>query len=240
MVVLNLGCGSRTSPLCVNIDWSPYLRLKQSRVGTALALTMLRGERRRRFLALEGTVVVHDLRRPLPAADGSVDAVYHSHVLEHLDRNRVGPFLTEVRRVLRVGGVQRVVVPDLEIRCRRYLAHLEACAEHPEKAPGHDAIIGEIVEQMVRREAVGTANQPPLRRFVENLVFGDARRRGETHQWMYDRVNLAAVLDEAGFRDITLQQHRTSAIPGWEEIALDEGEDGGEYLPGSLYMEARK
>ena len=240
MVVLNLGCGSRTSPRCVNLDWSPYLRLKQSRLGTALAPKLLRGERRTRFIALEGTVVVHDLRRPLPVADGSVDAVYHSHLVEHLDRNRVAPFLAEVRRVLRVGGLHRVVVPDLEVRCRRYLGHLEACAENPDLIRDHDACIGEIVEQMVRREAAGTAGQPPVRRFVENVLLGDARRRGETHQWMYDRVNLAAALGEAGFRDITVQQHRTSAIPGWDEIALDEREDGGEYLPGSLYMESRK
>ncbi len=240
MVVLNLGCGTRTSPRCVNLDWSPYLRLKRSPLGTALALATLRGERRRRFTALDETVVVHDLRRPLPVADGSVDAVYHSHVLEHLDRDRVAPFLAEVRRVLRVGGVHRVVVPDLEVRCRRYLAHLDSCAGHPEMAPGHDAYVGDILEQMVRREAHGTAQQPPLRRFVENLLLGDARRRGETHQWMYDRVNLGVALADAGFREITVRDHRSSAIAGWDEIRLDEGEDGEEYLPGSLYMEARK
>lgn len=240
MVVLNLGCGSRTSPRCVNLDWSPYLRLKRSRVGNGLAMVALRGERRRRFAALDESIVVHDLRRPLPIDDESVDAVYHSHVLEHLDRDRVGPFLAEVRRVLRVGGLHRVVVPDLELRCRRYVAHLDACADDPEMAREHDGYVGDIVEQMVRREAVGTAQQPPVRRFVENLVLGDARRRGETHQWMYDRVNLAVVLAEAGFDDITLRDHRSSAIPDWDQIALDEGEGGAEHLPGSLYMEARK
>lgn len=239
-VILNLGCGSRTSDACVNIDWSPYLRLKKSRVGARVAPLVLRGERRERFAALDGNVVVHDLRKRLPIEDNSADAVYHSHVLEHIDRHQVGFFLAEIRRVLRPGGVQRIVVPDFELACRRYLADLDDCAERPEAVADHDRSVGAIIEQMVRREASGTGEQPPLRRLAENVVFGDARRRGETHQWMYDRVNLASVLAEAGFRDVRVVDHRTSSIPGWDRIRLDELDDGAEYKPGSLYVEAVK
>ena len=203
-----------------------------------MAPVMLRGQRLERFADLDDNVVVHDLRRPLPVADGSVDAVYHSHVLEHIDRHLVGAFLGEVRRVLRPEGVHRTVVPDFEAACRRYLAHLDACATDPGAAAGHEAYIGAIIEQMVRREGVGTRQQPPLRRSAENLLLGDARRRGETHQWMYDRVSLPLVLSEAGFRDIRVVDHRTSAVPGWDAIRLDQREDGEEYVPGSLYVEA--
>ncbi len=107
-------------------------------------------------------------------------------------------------------------------------------------AADHDEYVGHLIEQCVRREAIGTSQQPPLRRFVENLLLGDARRRGETHQWMYDRVNLSVALDEAGFRDVAVKDYRTSAIPGWDDIALDERDDGEEYIPGSLYVEAVK
>ncbi len=31
--MLNLGCGTKTSPYVVNIDWSPYQRLHQNIVG---------------------------------------------------------------------------------------------------------------------------------------------------------------------------------------------------------------
>ena len=237
-VILNLGCGSRTSPWCVNIDWSPYLRLKRSRVGSMVAPVLLRGERRERFAALAGNVVVHDLRRPIPVDDGSVDAVYHSHVLEHIDRDLVAGFLAEVRRTLRPGGVHRIVVPDLEAATRRYLAHLDACASDPAAAVEHDGYVGAVIEQMVRRESTGAAGQPRLHRAVENVLFGDARRRGETHQWMWDRMNLAVALADAGFRDARVLDHRTSAIPGWDSIRLDELEDGRAYKPESLYVEA--
>ncbi len=40
----------------------------------------------------------------LPVQDESVDVLYSSHMLEHLDRYEVGCFLSEARRVLKVGG----------------------------------------------------------------------------------------------------------------------------------------
>ncbi|MEM9703666.1 MAG: class I SAM-dependent methyltransferase, partial [Planctomycetota bacterium] len=58
-------------------------------------------------------VLAHDLRDPLPFEDGAYDFVYHSHVLEHFRPADVPAFLSECRRVLRPGGVLRVVVPDL-------------------------------------------------------------------------------------------------------------------------------
>lgn len=236
MLILNLGCGTKTSPSCTNIDWSPYLRLKQVPVVRSLARYALRGERRARYDALAKTVVAHDLRKGIPAADGTVDVVYHSHVLEHLDRDEAPAFMREVWRVLRPGGVQRVVVPDLEVMTRRYLAGLDAGLD----AAQHDEHIALMIEQMVRREAAGTRAQPPLRRRIENRVLGDARQRGETHQWMYDRVTLAALLERCGFTSIVRHQHDTSDIPGWNAMALDLDEHGGQYKPDSLYLEARR
>lgn len=242
MLILNLGCGSRTSRYCVNIDWSPYLRLKRNRVAAGVAPALLRGERRERFQQLDESIVVHDLRRRLPIEDSTVDAVYHSHVLEHFDRSAAGSFLAEINRVLRPGGVHRVVVPDFEASCRRYIGHVDTCVTScPDLAIEHDGYIADIIEQMVREESSGTSQQPFVRRQIENLVFGDARRRGETHRWMYDRINLPLLLRQAGFHRIEIVDYRTSDIPRWDDIRLDQ-DDGGdqEYKPGSLYIEARK
>ncbi len=201
---------------------------------------LLGGERLERFEAMEGQIVLHDLRRGIPAADGSVDAVYHSHVLEHLDREVASRFLAEVWRVLRPDGIQRIVVPDLAQACQKYLAHFERCLAEPERYSEHDGYVEKLILQMVRREAYGTSRQPPLRRFIENLLLGDARRRGETHQWMYDSVNLTRALTVAGFREIRNRDHLTSAIPDWRATGLDEDGAAGEYKPGSLYVESRK
>lgn len=237
--MLNLGCGVKTAPDWVNVDWSPYLRLRASPALRRVAAVALSGERRRRFERLDPAVLVHDLRRPLPFADGTVDAVYHSHLFEHLDRDRVGGFLAEVRRVLRPGGRHRVCVPDLEQLARAYLASLEAArAAGPRGWDRHDASVAELYEQSVRKDAWATAGRRGAAAAAERVVLGDARRRGETHQWMYDEVNLGAVLAEAGFVDVRRRAWNDSAIPGWMASGLEVG-DGGEYRPGSLYLECR-
>jgi len=242
MTILNLGCGTKTSsdPGVINIDWSIYLRLKRQPLLFALAYRLLSDERRKRLRNLPDNILVHDLSKGIPFETGSVDAVYHSHLLEHLDREVAPRFLEECWRVLQPGGVLRIVVPDLESACRSYLTNLKRSLTDPAAAACHDAFLVPILEQSVRRMGAGTSQQTPLRRFIEWMVVGDARRRGETHQWMYDRVNLGELLRACGFPEPLLQNHRSSQIPGWGRLGLDLDETGGEYKPGSLYIEGVK
>jgi SAM-dependent methyltransferase len=242
MKVLNLGCGHKFSahPDVINIDWSIYLRMRSSRLLFALAPFLLSGARRERFERLPRNIMSHDLSRGIPFPDGSVDVIFHSNVLEHLDREIAEHFLGEARRALKPGGVHRIVVPDFEYACGAYMAHIAKCDRDPQAHARHDDFIALVLEQSIRREAAGTRLQPPLRRFIENAVLGDARRRGETHQWMYDRISLASLLKRVGYRDVELMRYDTSAISGWAEYGLDTHADGSEYAPGSLYMEAVK
>lgn len=235
MKILNLGCGTSAClhSDVVNIDWSVYLRLRRSALLRRLASVLLSGDRLKKFSALPDNVLVHNIAKGLPFADASVDAVCHSHMLEHLDRSAVPAFLREVRRVLKPGGIHRIAVPDFERRCRVYLEHITACTESSEAAR-HDDYIAGILEQSVRKEAYGTAQQKPLRRRLENRMLGDARKRGETHQWMYDHVNLSVLLEQAGFREITVQQFNQSRIPAWDTYGLDLEEHRTE----TLYIEA--
>jgi SAM-dependent methyltransferase len=55
-----------------------------------------------------------DLTKTLPFARQSVSAVFSSHVFEHLFGDEVERLIAEIHRVLKPGGVCRVVVPDLE------------------------------------------------------------------------------------------------------------------------------
>jgi predicted SAM-dependent methyltransferase len=55
-------------------------------------------------------------------ASGSVEAIYASHVLEHLGYlDELPQALKEFRRVLRQDGLLRISVPDLEALCRLFL-----------------------------------------------------------------------------------------------------------------------
>ena len=242
MILLNLGCGIKTSddPNVVNIDWSFLLRMWKNPVLKMVAPLFLDSTRLDRLKCLPGNIVIHDLASGIPFPDDSVDAVYHSHLLEHLDRSVALEFMKEVKRVLKPGGIHRICVPDFETLCRNYLSHLEAVVNSTRMSSTHDSVVAAIIEQSVRKEAHGTSLQSPVRRWIENVLFGDARRRGETHQWMYDRCNLAHFLAIAGYENIEARQCGVSGIPDWSRIGLEVDSLGREYKPESLYMEAMK
>ena len=124
--------------------------------------------------------------------------------------------------------------------CRRLHRFQSICENNPNESSKHDKYLSDIFEQMIKKEAYGTSQQPPFRRFVENLILGDARRRGQMHKWMYDRINLSWLLKEVGYRKITIQRYNTSNIKNWDKFALDIDEFGNECKPGSLYAEAFK
>lgn len=90
---LNLGCGVRYRPDWTNVD----------------------------LFSDDPAVLRVDLRQRFPLADNRFAAVYHSHVLEHLERAVGQAMLNECFRVLAPGGILRVVVPDLETLSRWYL-----------------------------------------------------------------------------------------------------------------------
>lgn len=176
-----------------------------------------------------------------------MNAVYHSHTLEHMDRNLPEPsrdpallFTKECLRVLKPGGVLRIVVPNLEFHVRNYLRHLEMSVENVELGFEYDQSVFHFLGQAVIKEASGTAKQRPMLRRIENMLLGDARKRGNTHQWEYDRINLSALLLRAGFSSARIVDYRTSGIPHWREIGLDSRDDGSEYKPNSLYAEGIK
>jgi len=66
-------------------------------------------------------ILIHDVRKPLPFPNSLFDAIYASHLLEHLNLEEGKRLLRECFRVLQPKGVPRMVVPDLEAIVREYL-----------------------------------------------------------------------------------------------------------------------
>lgn len=126
--LLNLGCGRRTHPAWINADLVPA-----------------------------SPEVRHvDLRERLPFDDESFDAVYASHVLEHLSPAGATRLVGEIHRILRPGGVARLVVPDLEGLCRAYLGELDrAAAGAPGADERHQWMIIELIDQLARVRSGG-------------------------------------------------------------------------------------
>ena len=105
---------------------------------------------------VDRSVIKQDLCKALPFPDETFAAVYHSHVLEHLPRERALPFMKECRRVLQRGGIMRVAVPDLETLATLYLEALRgALAGDPTARQHYEWATIELLDQMVRQHADG-------------------------------------------------------------------------------------
>ena len=99
----------------------------------------------------------YDIRNQFPYPDNTFDAIYSSHVLEHLTVKEANALLKEVYRVLKKGGIFRIVVPDLENICVEYLKYLNLCIENPnsKNIQRYNWIKLELLDQLVREQGGG-------------------------------------------------------------------------------------
>jgi SAM-dependent methyltransferase len=238
---LNLGSSARTAPGWNNVDFSWLVRLsKYRRVSFLLhQIGILSDFRYQRLLCIDPNAILWDLRKGVPFPEKTFDGVYHSHVLEHVDRELAGAFLTECHRVLKPGGTLRIVVPDLETLVRNYLAVIDRI---PTAASIEELRFAteEIFDQMVRRIPKARSEASRFLKFLETILIGNTSRAGILHRWMYDRFSLAFLLEDVGFRGIQRHTPQSSSICGWSDFHLDTDPDGTVYKHTSLYMEATR
>lgn len=265
MKLLNIGCGYNYHPDWINLD-------------------LYRSE----------FVKYYDIKNKLPFADNSVDVVYHSHVLEHLNKVDGKNFIFDCCRVLKTGGVIRVVVPDLEQICLEYLSNLNKGFNSNDqkvimnykwnKIEIFDQIVrqksgGEMLETikegLYNKDYVLFRNGEEIKSLLEkdnkknitvslknriisflrkgnlsgrlkNIIIGffkssNPQKTGEAHRWMYDRLDLRILLEDAGFKNFKVVKFNESQIENWNNYALDKAHCG-DYprKPDSLFVEAVK
>jgi SAM-dependent methyltransferase len=242
--MLNLACGSRMHSDWNNIDFSPLSWLVKHRrfVQLLKSLRLLSSNRFDRLKNIDREIIRWDLRKGIPFTEDTFDVVYHSHFLEHLHRHSALLLLRDCHRVLEKGGMIRVVVPDLELRCRKYLNSLQVCEQKidPDALEKHKENVQRLIGQLVIAEAAGTSEQKYLLKKIERFMRGTTDKTGDIHQWMYDKITLRSILKEAGFLDIRTESEKTSRIPDWPKFALDVNKDGSAYKHDSIYLEATK
>jgi SAM-dependent methyltransferase len=241
--MLNLACGTRMHWDWNNIDFSPYAKLAH-RPGFAWLLRsfgLFSEERSRRLEGIDPGIIAWDLCKGIPFEPETFDVVYHSHFLEHIDRQDALGLLQQCCRVLKKGGTIRVVVPDLELLVADYLDAVERLKMRRDSGlDRHGMAVAGLFDQMVRKESSGTTLQKPVIRYLETLIRGDAANTGELHRWMYDEFSLGDLLAKAGFQNLQRHTATSSSIKGWAEFHLDNNQDGSAYKPESLYMEGSK
>ncbi|MGB7623746.1 MAG: class I SAM-dependent methyltransferase, partial [Terriglobia bacterium] len=110
---LNLGSSARVSPNWNNVDSSWLFRVGRHRRLSRLLhyFGILTADRFARMQRLDRGSVLWNLAKGIPFPDLSFDVVYHSHFLEHVEKESAPAMIRECLRVLRRGGLLRVVVP---------------------------------------------------------------------------------------------------------------------------------
>ena len=188
-LLVNLGCGATGRSGWVNIDTAPGPNVN----------------------------VVYDLRKQIPLPDRSAAGIFCEHFLEHLEYSEEIPFfVAECHRILRSGGVLRVIVPDAEAYMRAYCS-------------GGWQELARIRPLLEGQKDYWYGNHFETRMELVNLVF----RQGIEHKFAYDWETLENLFRKHGFSRVTRCIYGQGELA---ELCIDKGARVSE----SLYVEAVK
>lgn len=101
------------------------------------------GAKKKGFIGIDailgpGVDIKHNIEEGIPFPDNSVDEIYTSHFLEHVQNRKVPFVLKECARVLKAKGKVRIEVPDLEKSLDKFLK----MSEKDKWKKGWEAIFG--------------------------------------------------------------------------------------------------
>jgi predicted SAM-dependent methyltransferase len=132
-------------------------------------------------------------KRPF-CKNNEADNIYCSHALEHMTREGMQAALRNIYFMLKPGGCFRLVIPDLEMRVKKYLQNQDC-----------DAFI----------ETIGFGKKKNDRTFKDFLrkMFGNSG-----HLWMYDYKSMQNYLAQAGFKNIKKCKIGDSGIDIFSEV----------------------
>ena len=210
---LNIGCGDAPTPGWVNYDNSPAVRLARWPTLTAMLRSV-------GLIDAGNVAFIANCRRlgiqyanaahRIPHGSGTVDVVYSSHMIEHLDRREAASFLAECLRVLKPGGVLRLVAPDVRWSVLEYMEKGRA-----------DEFVAQLQFDVDRPRGLVES--------VRRLLSG-----GRGHHWMYDGPSLRRLVAGAGFAEAAI------VPAGESRLADPAGLDLREREIESVYVEAKR
>ncbi len=125
--------------------------------------------------------------------DGSCDVVFSSHVFEHIPHVKLPSVIAEINRVLKPGGIFRILVPDLERIARAYVESDEEffrAAQREDEKIRTDLGLGGSFMNFIVSPGQDTAL---LNRGLNTFIAGYA------HVYSYDYQMMSTILQSIGF-----------------------------------------
>ena len=205
---VQFGCGPCAPESWLNFDASPTLRIER--------LPVVGRFFRRNAVRFPPNVRIGNIVRGLPVPPESCAGLYGSHVLEHLALDEFRTALANCHRLLRPGGILRVVMPDLEYIVERYVGRKD-------REPAIAAA------EFMRESVLGEESRPrrPMQRLADAI--GNSR-----HRWLWDYAALADEMQRAGFVRI-----RRCHCYDCDDLRFKEVEDPARF-EGALAVECRR
>lgn len=159
-----------------------WLRLQRSKkIKLELGAGNKRGKNGWTTVDLGGADISFDLRKGIPLKDECVDAIYTSHMLEHIPYKQLVGFIDECRRVLKKNGYFSVCVPNAGLFIRAYAEGRNF--EKPGKGYAPALVdTGSFLDQ------------------VNYVAYMDGH-----HAYMFDEENLVKTLKMGGFENVSLR-----------------------------------
>lgn len=203
---IQYGCGLCAPLTWRNFDVSPTLRLQR----IPLFGRLFRGGR---IPIWPDNVEYGDIVSGLPIKADSCQAVYCSHVLEHLALENLRIALGNTYSYLAPGGIFRFVLPDLEFYVHAYV----------------DSNAPDAALNFMEGTLLGTKTR-------KRGIIGIARSfwGNSSHLWMWDFKSMTHELEQVGFESIRRAQFGDSQDQNFEAV-----EDPGRW-ENCLGIECRK
>ncbi len=184
--MINIGCGAVHHPEWINLD----------------------------VHSTDPHVLNVDISGGLPFPSGFAAACYSSHVLEHFDVDGARHLVTECFRVLRRGGVIRLVVPDLEMLAREYLKTLDAVVSDDSTGESdYDWLMLELFDQTVRDFSGGRMARFLAGLAENNRAFVRARIGAEAEKFWLSQPTVPAIF--IGKSPSRLIRRGRELLAGW-------------------------
>lgn len=206
---LHLGCGLTAPQGWLNVDGSWNARLAKFPLLRAFAAALHVIPRHVAETPWSRDIFISDLAKALPFPDGSFEAVYSSHTLEHLHLEEAHRLLKECYRVLAPGGVARMVVPDVKAFVQDYLGQRSVWWPDEPFVPRTAA---DRFNRNLNLRPLERGRASLLYRFYNNLT--DL----SSHKWMFDADSLSYHMSDVGFQEVAERQFLDSRITGIGDV----------------------
>jgi hypothetical protein len=193
MKYVQYGCGLSAPKSWTNFDSSPSLIISK--------VPGLKDLLKKHIPPFPPNVKYGNIVKGLPLRNESCTAVYASHVLEHLALEDFRIALKNTYNILTIGGVFRLVVPDLEWCIKEYQTNPLEIRSYKFM---EDAHLG-----LLKRERGLIAS-------LRNML-GQS-----THLWMWDYSSMKIELEKTGFKNIRRASFNDSSEPMFKAVE-DEG-----------------